>query len=221
MERSLLVVTGLAREARAAESLGITTLCSGGDSLRLAAMLAEIDAAAFWGVVSFGIAGGLDPELEPGDLVLGASAVYGGECYDACNDLNQTLRRTLFARDIRVIEGPVAGVDAAVMTPEHKASLRASSGAVAVDMESHVTARWARDNELPFGIVRVVSDPAHRALPALAATALKPNGGVDVLRVMKGLARAPRQLGALASAGLDARTAFAALGGVGKLFAAI
>ena len=43
MERTLLVVTGLAREARVAEGAGVTTLCSGGDSLRLADMLRSQD----------------------------------------------------------------------------------------------------------------------------------------------------------------------------------
>ncbi len=61
MERKLLVVTGLAREARAAEGSGISTLCGGGDSHRLAEMLAGVDPARHFGVVSFGIAGGLHP----------------------------------------------------------------------------------------------------------------------------------------------------------------
>jgi hypothetical protein len=39
--------------------------------------------------------------------------------------------------------------------------------------------------------------------------------------VLAGLARAPRQLGALASAGMDARAAFAALGRCRALFTAI
>jgi adenosylhomocysteine nucleosidase len=221
MERSLLIVTGLAREAREAEGSGVTTLCSGGDSVRLAAILDATDAAGFWGVVSFGLAGGLDPALEPGDLVLGAAVSHDGQSYEACGDLNQTLRTGLFARDIHVVEGAIAGVDAAVMTPGRKASLRASSGAVAVDMESHVAARWARDNALPFGIVRVISDPAHRALPPLAANALKPDGNVALMKVMLGLARAPGQIGALAHAGRDARAAFASLGRCRELFAGI
>ena len=221
MERTLLVVTGLAREARAAEGSGITTLCSGGDSLRLAEMLAQVDPDAHLGVVSFGIAGGLHPDLEPGDLVLGASVVHGDTAWEACDKLNETLRNALSARNVRVVEGLMAGVNEVVTTPRHKAALHAASGAIAVDMESHIAARWAANADLPFSIVRVVSDPAHRALPAVAANALKPDGGVDILRVLRGLAKAPRQLGALASAGRDARAAFAALGQCRELFAAI
>ena len=59
------------------------------------------------------------------------------------------------------------------------------------------------------------------SLPAVAANALKPDGGVDVLRVLRGLARRPGQIRALANAGRDARAAFAALGRCGEAFAGI
>lgn len=216
MERTLLVVTGLSREARAASGAGVTTVCSGGDPARLAVLLAEIDARRHYGVVSFGIAGGLHPDLEPGNIVLGEAVVHSEATYETCDILGASLRRAFLGRAIRVVEGAVAGVDEVILTPGHKASLRQSSGAVAVDMESHVAARWAVESELPFSVVRVVSDPAHRALPALAAEAVRPDGGVDTLRVMRGLAKSPRQIGALASAGLDARAAFAALAAAGR-----
>ena len=221
MERKLLVVTGLAREARAAEGSGISTLCGGGDSHRLAEMLAGVDPARHFGVVSFGIAGGLHPDLAPGDLVLGASVAHGGSAWEACRNLNVTLRGTLAARSLRIFEGPTVGSESVVTTLQAKAGLRDASGAIAVDMESHVAARWASDNDLPFAILRVISDPAHRALPAVAVNALKPDGGVDVLRVLRGLIRRPGQFAALASAGRDARAAFAALGRCGGVFAGI
>ena len=184
-------------------------------------MLAEVDPGAHVGVISFGIAGGLHPDLEPGDLVLGASVIHEDMAWEACENLNATLRRSLSARELRVIEGrwPASTKSSRRLAARRRCAN--SSGAIAVDMESHVAARWAAENDLPFTIVRVVSDPAHRALPAIAADALKPDGGVDVLRVLRGLAKAPRQLGALASAGRDARAAFAALGRCRELFAAI
>ena len=44
-----------------------------------------------------------------------------------------------------------------------KAALRATTGADAVDMESHIAARYAEQHSLPFAALRVISDPAHRA----------------------------------------------------------
>lgn len=215
--RTLLVVTGLQKEARAAGGEGLVTLCSGGDSERLRTVLAALDPAPFWGVVSFGIAGGLDPSLAPGDILVGTAVSHGERRHCAKNGLSTALAINLKRRYVEVTTGDFAGSDRAVIRIEDKAALRARTGAAAVDMESHVVADWAAVHGVPFSILRVVSDPAHRALPALAANALKPNGRIDVGRVVMGLARRPRQLPAMADAGRDARAAFAALGRCGGL----
>ena len=60
------------------------------------------------------------------------------------------------------------------------------TGAVAVDMESHIAAAYAAEAGLPFAALRVVSDPAGRALPALAMAAIKPNGDIDLRKVLRG-----------------------------------
>ena len=211
MDSTLLVVTGLQKEARAAGGPGIATLCSGGDSERLRTMLARLDPASYWGVVSFGIAGGLDPALVPGDILVGTAVRFGERRHCARNDLSAALAATLKRQTGAVGSGEFAGSDSAVIRIEDKAALRARTGAAAVDMESHVVAEWAAANDLPFAILRVVSDPAHRALPALAAQALKPDGRIDLRRIMLGLARKPRQIPALADAGRDSRAAFASL----------
>jgi hypothetical protein len=78
-------------------------------------------------------------------------------------------------------------------------------------MESHIGAAYAARNNLPFAAVRVISDPAERALPPLAKRALKPDGRVDFAAVLAGLARAPSELTTLLRAGGDAGRAFAGL----------
>jgi adenosylhomocysteine nucleosidase len=115
------------------------------------------------------------------------------------------------------VGGVVAGVDAPVLDRAAKAELRSTTEAIAVDMESHVAAKFAAKRGLPFAIVRVVSDPAGRALPRLAATAIKPDGGVDLAHVLRELGREPGQIGDLIQAGLDARAAFASLRRCGRL----
>ena len=217
MSARLLVVTGLKKEARAARGPGLTTVCSGGDSSRLRALLHTLDPAAFWGVVSFGIAGGLDPALVPGDILVGTAVSHGDRWHCATNGLSEALMASLRRRHGAVSTGYFAGSDEALIRIEDKAALRARTGAAAVDMESHVAAEWANGHALPFSILRVVSDPAHRALPPLAANALTPDGRIDFSRVVMGIARRPNQLSALADAGRDARAAFGALGRCGGL----
>lgn len=221
MTRRLLIVVGLKREAALAESRAATTVCSGGDVSLLEQRLARIDPAELSGVVSFGLAGGLEPTLAPGDLLLATSVVAGQGVFAADAALADKLAVGVKAAGARLSDAIFAGVDEAILTPEHKAALRARTAAAAVDMESHVAARFAGAFNLPFAALRAVSDPAGRALPKLAAQALRPDGGVHYGRVIAGLARRPRDLGALLEAGRDSAAAFAALKRAGRVFALV
>ncbi len=213
----ILVVTGLSREAACLGGDGVTPLCSGADVGLLRAALLERAEAEFSAVVSFGLAGGLDPAPRPGDAVVGTMAVSGGERFETHPALRKVLLDGFFGAGLKALEGAVAGVDAPVLTVAGKAALRAQSGAVAVDMESHIAGAFARRRGLPFAIVRAIGDPAARALPPLATRAIRPDGGVDVAGVLRQLAREPAQLGDLIRAGLDARAAFATLSRCGGL----
>ncbi len=214
----ILVVTGLTREAECLRGEGIVPLCSGADAALLRAALSEKDPTQYSSVVSFGLAGGLDPILRPGDAIVATWAIGDTETRE---QLTPTLSRILLegfsGAGIAARHGAVFGVDAPVMTVAEKSLLRERSGAVAVDMESHLAGAFARLNGLPFAIVRVIGDPASRALPPLAAKAIRPDGGVDVALVMRELARQPAQLGDLIRAGLDARAAFSTLRRCGGL----
>ncbi len=213
----ILVVTGLSREAACLRGEGLLPLCSGADVGLLRAALIERADAEFSAVVSFGLAGGLDFALRPGDAVIGTQAMSGPDHFDADSALRRVLMEGLAGAGVAVREGAVVGVDAAVLTVAGKTALRAQSGAAAVDMESHIAGAFARRRGLPFAIVRAIGDPAARALPPLATKAIRPDGGVDVAGVLRELVREPAQLGDLIRAGLDARAAFAALSRCGGL----
>ena len=217
--RRLLIVVGLKQEARLAGHGGAATLCSGGDVGLLAERLARLDLSGVAGVVSFGLAGGLDPEFRPGDLMLARSIAAPPASHKTDPALTDALAEAVKTAGLRVSDGVFAGVDQAILTAEDKAALRRLTGAVACDMESHVAARFAASRNIPFAALRAISDPAGRALPKLAAQALTPGGGVHYGRVAMGLARAPRDLGALLEAGRDSAVAFATLKRAGRAFA--
>jgi hypothetical protein len=105
----------------------------------------------------------------------------------------------------------LAGVETAVLSPSDKRALRSATGALAVDMESHVAAAFAAQHGLPFAAVRVVCDPAHRALPDLVATAMRPDGEVNLSGVFKSLWQRPIQLFAMPRLAHDAAEGFRAL----------
>ena len=209
--QSVLAVTGLATEARIAAGPGIHVVCSGCNPGRLRGLLEALAPKHYSAVISFGISGALDPVLRPGDIVIATDITSERGSWPVADHLARVLADRLTAVGKSVKRGKLAGVDAPVMEAETKALLWKATGAAAVDMESHEAARFAAAAGLPACAVRVISDPAGRSLPPLAARAVKPDGRVDLPAVFARMAGNPAQIPLLIRAGRDARIAFAAL----------
>jgi len=92
-----------------------------------------------------------------------------------------------------------------------------SGGALAVDMESQVAARFAAMRQLPLAALRVISDDASHALPPAALVAMTPDGGIALGKVLWSLARNPLQLPALIRTGSQSGKAFKKLLGCRRL----
>ncbi len=207
-----LVITGLAQESRIAAGPGVShVVCSGSDPGRLRSQLADLDPSGLRAVISFGIAGGLDPSLQSGDVVVATAVMADEGAWKVPPSVVEAMAGRVRASGIPVAEGPLVGVEEPVLLPATKASMHAATDAIAVDMESHIGAAYAARHALPFAAVRVISDPADRALPSLAKGALKADGRVDFAAICSGLARAPSELSTLLRAGGDAGRAFAGL----------
>jgi adenosylhomocysteine nucleosidase len=211
--RPILIVTGLVQEARIAAGPGMTVICSSSDPQQLRALLTVFDPTTIRGVISFGVAGGLDPSLKPGDVVVATEVRAGDTRWLAGLALNDDLVASLAMGRRRVVRGSLAGAEQVVSARALKAALHLETGAAAVDMESHIAAAYAAEAGLPFAALRVISDPASRALPALAMAALKPNGEIDLRKILSGVARNPMTLRALVSTGIDFNRALKSLRG--------
>ena len=211
--RPVLIVTGLVQEARIAAGPGMTVICSSSDPQQLRALLTVFDPSTIRGVISFGVAGGLDPSLKSGDVVVATEVLAGDTRWLAGFELNQDLVASVALGSSRVVRGGLAGVEQVVAASSVKAALRLETGAAAVDMESHIAAAYAEEAGLPFAALRVISDPAGRALPPLAMAAIKPNGDIDLRKVLRGVARNPLSLRALVSTGIDFNRALRSLRG--------
>jgi 4-hydroxy-3-methylbut-2-enyl diphosphate reductase len=113
-----------------------------------------------------GVCGGLDPRLEPGDIVL-ASELRTGERTIACPDPT-VLAGVLRRGGLRVHIGPIASSTGLVFGSRRRELAR--SGALAVDMES---AWLAGDCTAPLTTLRVVLDTPRYEIhrPARAAIA--------------------------------------------------
>ena len=210
-----LIVSGLKREA--ALFAGPDPISACGDVAVLRSKFDELADRPLRTVVSFGVCGGLDPTLRPGDIVLGTEVVLDSESVTTDPALTQWLERRLVSSGERAICGKVAAAHEPVLTVEDKSALRAATGAVAVDMESFAAGRFAKACGAPFAILRAVSDPAERDLPPLVVAAVDPAGGVNVVALIRGLVGSPTQLSGLMAAALDSAAAFRVLRRCGRL----
>ena len=96
-----------------------------------------LDGFGCWGgIISFGCAGGLDPELASGDCVVATSVLTP----DGVIATDPDWSRVLLDRLPGARPGLLAGTDAPLATAAAKAALWRDAGAVAVDMETHAAA---------------------------------------------------------------------------------
>ena len=98
-----------------------------------------------------------------------------------------------------------------LIEPAAKVALQAETNAAAVDMESHIAARFAARHGLPLAVLRAISDSVDQTLPPAALVGMRPDGAMDLAAVLGALARNPRQLPALIRTGVEAEKGFAAL----------
>ncbi len=219
------IVTGLSTESaciqRAAAPLPEPerplTFSAGGSAERARAGAERLLAEGADALVSFGIAGGLDPRLRPGAMVLAEWVVAPDGRRRATDPGWRESMRRLAAATVPVTVAVLAGVDRVVDSPADKRACFEATGAVAVDMESHGVALAAEAAQVPLLVLRAVADPAECAIPSSALSVMAPDGR---LRFSKGLARLavrPWEIVPLYRLARDSRAALASLSRVAAL----
>ena len=204
-EGAVVAVTCLAFEARIALGPGVFVICDQASRLVAALDLAIKRGAS--GIISFGIAGGLAPDLVAGDWIVGSAIRTKQELFPTDHVWAQRILELLPG----AVHAEIVGVDSPVAEPLEKRRLHAETGAVAVDMESHIAARIAAAHRVPFTSCRVIVDAAERDLPPAAMVGLRHDGTPNLLAVLGSLMQQPSQLAALTRTALDTRIALAAL----------
>ncbi|AOK13498.1 hypothetical protein WK31_24250 [Burkholderia vietnamiensis] len=198
----------MAFEARIARGHGVEAVFAARAD-RLERALAEATARGCAGIVSFGTAGGLAPDLAPGALVI-ADAI-DGPFGRVQTDPAWSTRLVAALHDTpvwsRVTRGTMAAVGAPVVSEQEKTSLNRAKGALAVDMESHIAAAFAASRGVPFAVCRAIVDPAWRTLPRAATAGLRDDGSTAILPILRELLKQPSQLGPLLQVAADARAA--------------
>lgn len=183
--KRLGIVTGMRAEARIAVKSGCPVAVGGGLPIGARRMAERLAADGATALISFGLAGGLDPDLPAGSLVAPARVISGGRMF-ICDP---ALRAGL-GPAIRAIDTLLAG-DQVVAVAVEKQSLWEQTGAAAVDLESGAVAEVAAAEGLPFIVLRAICDPAARTLPRAAVEALDAEGRVKPMKMAGMLIRHP------------------------------
>jgi hopanoid-associated phosphorylase len=179
---------GLAFEARIAQRGNGVVPCVGRGAT-LADRLATIAGSGCRGIISFGIAGGLDPRFRPGTVVVASAIVHDAGAWRT----DDAWSGHVLTRLGSAIHAPILGADRPLVEAAEKAAWFQRTGAAAVDTESHIVAAVAAKEGLPFAALRIIADPAGRAVPDSALAGIRPDGSTDAVAVLRALSRRPSE----------------------------
>jgi adenosylhomocysteine nucleosidase len=202
----LVLVTGMQREAKIV-GRGADVVVSGGDNAGLERKIETAMARGARAILSIGIGGGLVHDQPVGAVVVASEVVWNGTRLQS----DEKWRNELGQRLTDAVTGAIAGSDRIVAEPGAKAALRRETGALLVDMESHIAARVAAEHNLPFAALRVVSDGAQQNLPPAAFGAVGKDGELNLGAVLRSIAANPAQIPALIRTARDSNHATASL----------
>jgi adenosylhomocysteine nucleosidase len=178
-----------------------------------AARLIEAGASA---LMSFGLAGGLDPVLSAGSMVFPSEVISrDGRGFPTSMEWRDRLSAAVQGLG-PVSAGRLLTSGQAIDSVSEKAAAFRDTGAVAVDMESLAIGQVAAAHHLPFVAVRVIVDTAADALPRAVVTASS-SGQVRIWRLLGAIALAPAELGALIRLAGRYRTATRRLADVARI----
>jgi adenosylhomocysteine nucleosidase len=167
-----------------------------GSSAALMGANALINAGAT-ALASWGMAGGLDPSLGAGAILLPTEVLGPDGRIHATESGWRNRLSAAVATHAAVRGGRLLTSAKAIGSVEDKAELFGSTGAAAVDMESAAIAEVAEQHRVPFIAVRVIVDGAGDVLPRAVTAAADNEGHLQIWRLIGALALAPNELAPL------------------------
>jgi nucleoside phosphorylase len=156
-----------------------------------------------------GLAGGLSPALQPGDVVAGSSVRSPGS--------PEHLVSLMFPSGRFIYPGVILSVDRLVALSSEKIFLHSSEGADTVDMESYSWIGCAEKAKVPAFVLRVISDCATESLPPELISFVTPSGATSISGIFWAVLSRPAILAALWSMGRSIRLARSRLSELGAL----
>jgi hopanoid-associated phosphorylase len=197
---TLGIVTALAPEGRTLAGhdallgqVGLRVEVAGPGAAQAAAAAMRLADGGCSLLVSWGLAGGLNPVLAPGRLVVARTVSGGTGSGWPCDPRWHATLMTALA-PLAVVSGHIYSAPAPLTARSAKADLFAARALDAVDMESAAIAAVAEARGLAFAAVRSIVDPAGFSVPPAALAGMGGDGRTHPLGTLIALLRDPRQL---------------------------
>jgi len=141
-------------------------------------------------LLSFGIAGALEPGLPLGTLVIGTQVASADGAWSCDNDWINELSRKLPEAHC----GGVYGSETLVPTARDKETLYRKSRCLIVDMESQAVGQVAKESGVPFTVLRAVCDHSEMNVPPAVMAAIAEDGGINVPKALWSILKRPSQI---------------------------
>lgn len=202
------IITALLPEAVCLTSLPVTpgtvirlenNIClyvCGMGAERAGAAASEMIKAGMDILVSWGTAGAVAPDLDPGDLLVPESIVaFDGRVYRTAKHWRTALINKLVDCPCNIYLGQLADSMRVLTTAEDKTSTATTfKTAMAVDMESAAIAEVANKHEKPCIVIRVISDTRGMIIPDIALRISDSYGRVKIGNLFLQLITNPLQI---------------------------
>jgi hopanoid-associated phosphorylase len=185
------ILCGIEAEAAIASRIeGAQVACAAARPQKARWMARELITRGVTRLLSFGIAGGLEPGLPIGSMIIGAQVQSMDGIWACDSEGVGKLMQSFPAAHC----GGVWGSETLIATAREKRALYEKSRCLIVDMESQCAAQIAAEAHIPFTVLRVVCDSATMDVPPVVMAAIAEDGTVNIGRALWHIARHPRQI---------------------------
>jgi hopanoid-associated phosphorylase len=185
------ILCGLESEAALARRIrGARVGCAGARPGKARVLAQELVKKGVKRIVSFGVAGALQPGLAIGTLVVGTHVASPNGMWPC----DEGWSNALASKFPQAQKGGVWGSETLVPTAASKKMLYKQSGCMIVDMESQCAAEAAEAAKIPLAVVRAVCDTSAMNVPPAIMAAITEDGRVEISRAMRHILTHPMEI---------------------------
>jgi hopanoid-associated phosphorylase len=185
------ILCGIEAEAKVANGVANADVaCAAARPQKARWMARELVKRGAKRLMSFGIAGGLEPGLPIGAMVIGAQVAAS----DGTWECDKAWSAELVQKFPQAHVGGVWGSEKLIASAREKRALYEKSRCLIVDMESQCAGQIAAEAGLPLSVLRVVCDSADMDVPPVVMAAIGEDGKIHIGRTLWHLLRHPLQV---------------------------